>query len=46
LEYEDKIINDPDQFDNTIVQTKVFELLGKLGVNVHKGYNLSDIVTG
>jgi hypothetical protein len=27
LEYEDKMINDPDQFENAEVEAKVFELM-------------------
>lgn len=45
LEYEDKVINDPDQFENGEVEERVFDLMQQLGVHVHRGYNLSDVVT-
>jgi hypothetical protein len=45
MEYEDKCINDPDPFEDEIVEKKVFELLKKIGINIHKGYDLHEIVT-
>jgi hypothetical protein len=45
MEYEDKFINDPDPFEDEIVEKKVFELLKKIGINIHKGYDLHEIVT-
>lgn len=43
LEYEDKTVNDPDQFENEEVQTKIFDILKSIGVHVHWGFTLHSL---
>lgn len=38
-------IADPYCFDDEIVESKIFEIIEKLGVNVMKEYQIEDIVT-
>ena len=45
MEYEDKTVNDPDQFENEVVEKKIFEILKAIGVHVHWGFTLFDLQT-
>ncbi|CAD8112864.1 unnamed protein product [Paramecium primaurelia] len=46
LEQEDKIIFDPDQFENDEVKNKVFDIMVKMGINIHYGFTLFEMKVG
>ena len=43
LAYEDKRINDPEPFEDPVVEEKIFSGLESLGIVVHRGFNLHEI---
>ncbi len=39
------MINDPDPFEDEESEYKIFEMLKNIGINIHNGYDLHEIVT-
>ncbi|KAM3135741.1 hypothetical protein pb186bvf_012138 [Paramecium bursaria] len=46
LDYENKVINDPDQFENDEVKRKVFKQMKEMGVHMYEGFTLSNLYEG
>lgn len=44
MKFEDEKINDPDPFENDVVEAKAFEYMQNIGVNIKKGYSLYQVV--
>lgn len=40
------MIFDPDQFENEEVKNKVFEIMKSLGIHVHVGFTLYELIVG